>query len=44
VTDPAARYFGIRLTEQSLTPGPKPRLGSTRLDWWLAHVPPPPQR
>ncbi|MGA0530314.1 SDR family oxidoreductase [Hansschlegelia sp. KR7-227] len=44
VADPAARYFGIELTEQSLIPGPRPRLGSTRLDWWLANAPPPPQR
>jgi uncharacterized protein YbjT (DUF2867 family) len=44
VTDPAARYFGVKLTEQSLVPGLGARLGSTRLDWWLANVPPPPQR
>jgi uncharacterized protein YbjT (DUF2867 family) len=41
VADPQARYFGIKLSDQSLVPGPNPRLGSTKFDWWLAHVPPP---
>jgi uncharacterized protein YbjT (DUF2867 family) len=41
VADPEARYFGIKLSDQSLVPGPNPRLGSTKFDWWLAHVPPP---
>jgi uncharacterized protein YbjT (DUF2867 family) len=41
VVDPEARYFGIRLDDRSLVPGPNPRLGATRFDWWLAHVPPP---
>jgi uncharacterized protein YbjT (DUF2867 family) len=41
VVDPEARYFGIKLSDQSLVPGPNPHLGSTRFDWWLTHVPPP---
>ena len=35
IRDPEARYFGLRLTDQSLVPGSSPRLGSTRFDWWL---------
>jgi uncharacterized protein YbjT (DUF2867 family) len=35
VTDPQARYFGIELNDQSLTPGAHPRLGVTRFDDWL---------
>lgn len=30
VTDPQALYFGIDVNDQSLTPGPSPRLGPTR--------------
>jgi hypothetical protein len=30
VADPEARYFGIKLSDQSLVPGPNPRLGSTK--------------
>jgi uncharacterized protein YbjT (DUF2867 family) len=41
VVDEEARYFGIKLSDQSLVPGPNPRLGSTKFDWWLTHVPPP---
>jgi len=44
IVDPDARYFGVKLDDRSLLPGPNPRLGSTRFDWWIAHVPPPPQR
>ncbi len=44
VVDPQALYFGIKLSDQSLVPGPRPHLGSTSFDWWLTHVPPPPQR
>jgi uncharacterized protein YbjT (DUF2867 family) len=35
VTDAKARYFGIELNDQSLTPGAHPRLGVTRFDDWL---------
>ncbi len=35
VTDVRARYFGIDLNDQSLTPGKNPRLGPTRFDDWL---------
>jgi len=42
--DPDALYFGVKLNDQSLVPGPNPRLGSTRFDWWLTHVPSPPKR
>jgi len=35
VVDPAALYFGIRLNDQSLTPGPNARLGKTQFQDWL---------
>jgi uncharacterized protein YbjT (DUF2867 family) len=41
VVDPEAPYFGVKLSDQSLVPGPNPHLGSTKFDWWLTHVPPP---
>lgn len=41
VVDPGALYFGVKLNDQSLVPGAKARLGATRFDWWLTHVPPP---
>src|SRR5262249_55487058 len=44
VVDPEARYFGIKLSDQSLVPSPAAHLGATKFDWWLAHVPPPPKR
>lgn len=36
VTDPKARYYGIELDDRSLTPGDRPRLGSTRFQDWLS--------
>jgi len=44
IADPQAPYFGIHVAERSLVPGPNPRLGSTRFDWWLTHVPAPQKR
>lgn len=44
VVDPEARYFGLRLEDDSLIPGPDAKLGSTRFDWWLENVPPPPKK
>jgi uncharacterized protein YbjT (DUF2867 family) len=41
IADPQAPYFGVKVSENTLVPGPNPRLGSTRFDWWLTHVPPP---
>jgi uncharacterized protein YbjT (DUF2867 family) len=35
VVDPAALYFGVRLNDQSLTPGANARLGKTRFQDWL---------
>ena len=35
-TDVHARYFGIEVNDQSLTPGKNPRLGSTRFEDWLS--------
>jgi uncharacterized protein YbjT (DUF2867 family) len=35
VADPHARYFGTELSEESLVPGSKARLGATRFDAWL---------
>jgi uncharacterized protein YbjT (DUF2867 family) len=40
VRDPEALYYGLKLNDQSLVPGPNPHLGSTKFDWWLTHVPP----
>ena len=34
-TDVQARYFGVALNDQSLTPGDNPRIGSTNLGVWL---------
>jgi len=42
VVDPDALYFGVKLDDQSLMPGPNPHLGTTTFDWWLTHVPAPP--
>jgi uncharacterized protein YbjT (DUF2867 family) len=36
VTDVHARYFGVELNDQSLTPGDKPRIGPTRFEDWLS--------
>lgn len=35
ITDPEARYFGIRLDDRSLTPDAGARLGSITFDEWL---------
>jgi uncharacterized protein YbjT (DUF2867 family) len=37
ITDVHALYFGIELTDQSLTPGDNPRIGPTRFEDWLSH-------
>jgi uncharacterized protein YbjT (DUF2867 family) len=44
IVDPAAPYFGVRVSDTTLVPGAGVRLGSTGLDWWIANVPPPPRR
>ena len=36
ITDPQARYFGIAVNDQSLTPGDNPLIGSTRFEDWLS--------
>jgi uncharacterized protein YbjT (DUF2867 family) len=36
VTDVHARYFGIDLNDQSLTPGDNPRIGPMRFEDWLS--------
>jgi uncharacterized protein YbjT (DUF2867 family) len=36
ITDPKALYYGIAVTDQSLTPGERPRLGPTRFEDWLS--------
>jgi hypothetical protein len=42
--DPDALYYGwVKLQERTLLLGPDARLGPTRLDWWLTHVPAPPK-
>ena len=35
-TDPNARYYGIEVNDQSLTPGANPRIGPTRFEEWLS--------
>ncbi|MGH8428973.1 MAG: SDR family oxidoreductase, partial [Solimonas sp.] len=40
VPDAHARYFGVELNDQSLTPGDKPRLGAIRFADWLSHAVP----
>jgi uncharacterized protein YbjT (DUF2867 family) len=35
ITDPDARYFGIRLDDRSLTPDTKAHLGAITFDAWL---------
>src|SRR5262249_10728265 len=34
--DPNARYYGVEVNDQSLTPGDNPRLGPTRFEDWLS--------
>src|SRR5205814_23085 len=36
ITDAQARYYGVEVNDQSLTPGALPRLGSTRFEDWLS--------
>lgn len=36
VPDVNARYFGIRLNDQSLTPGKNPRIGAAHFEDWLS--------
>lgn len=36
ITDPNAGYYGTPVTDESLTPGAKPRLGPTRFGEWLS--------
>jgi uncharacterized protein YbjT (DUF2867 family) len=42
--DANALYYGIKVNDRSLVPGPGAKLGSTKFDWWLTHVPPPPRK
>ena len=44
VVDPDARYFGVKLDDDSLIPGAGAKLGRTKFGWWLENVPPPPPR
>ena len=41
IADPNARYFGVKLDDSSLMPGPEAQLGATGFDWWIANVPAP---
>ena len=38
VTDVHARYYGLELNDQSLTPGDNPRIGPTRFADWLGRA------
>ena len=40
VTDAHARYYGLEVNDQSLMPGPNPRLGSIRFAEWLRRTAP----
>lgn len=40
IADIHARYSGVELNDRSLTPGDKPRIGSTRFEDWLSHSTP----
>ena len=35
ITDPQALYYGVKVDDQSLTPGAHPRLGPTSFEEWL---------
>jgi hypothetical protein len=35
VSDPEARYFGVKLTERTLLPGDAAAIGATSCDDWL---------
>lgn len=37
ITDASARYYGIEVNDQSLVPGPHPRLGLMHFAEWLSH-------
>lgn len=43
IADPTAPYYGVQVSERTLVPGAGARLGTTKLDWWIANVPPPPK-
>lgn len=43
VADPSAPYYGVQVSERTLVPDQDARLGSTRLIWWMNHVPRPPK-
>jgi len=40
IIDPHARYYGIEVNDQSLVPGPNPRLGSRQFAEWLSQSAP----
>ena len=39
ITDAQARYFGLEVNDESLTPGTNARIGPTRFDAWLSAMP-----
>jgi uncharacterized protein YbjT (DUF2867 family) len=43
VADPSAPYYGVQVSDRTLVPASGARLGSTKLDSWLSHVPAPPK-
>ena len=43
IADSDAPYFGAKISDNSLVPGPNARLGETRFGWWLENVPAPPK-
>jgi len=43
IADTEAPYYGVHVTANTLVPGPGARFGSTKLDWWLSHIPAPPK-
>jgi uncharacterized protein YbjT (DUF2867 family) len=41
IPDAAAAYYGVQVTDRTLVPKEGARVGTTKLDWWLEHVPAP---
>ncbi len=40
ITDVNARYYGLKVNDQSLTPGDNPRIGPTHFEDWLSRTTP----
>jgi len=38
IADQTAPYYGVQVSDRTMVPEPGARLGSIKLDWWLAYV------